>query len=204
MTDKVSEVIKSANVGRLIKLNAFGDFLQYEVTDKDVLEQNGQTVADDYNATVLGYFDTQYLGATSVAETYTVGGTTYGYAKDYSNYVRIDTLFENEYSTAVTNGETEAGSVRDYWLALSMPEFMNKLMNYLVTLTTQLQTYAAQAEQFAAYVTYQNNGGTETFTVTYGAYSNYYHGSSTYAQTLDAWANSGSLYQYSMWITTQS
>ncbi|MBO7526235.1 MAG: hypothetical protein J6T42_05525, partial [Clostridia bacterium] len=63
LTEKVSGVVKNANVGELIKLNAFGSYLPYEITKGEVLTQNGVSSDDE---TVVGYYDLTYVGASQV------------------------------------------------------------------------------------------------------------------------------------------
>ena len=188
LTEKVSGVVKNANVGELIKLNAFGSYLPYEITKGEVLTQNGVSSDDE---TVVGYYDLTYVGASQV-KAFNIDDVDYNYTLDYSNYVNLDTLFESDYDNAITSGDIQntdseqsdyVPNVRSYWLNMSMPEFMAKLMGVLSQMTALIEdatnaSYYAYCGGYAAakgysiesyeiskayYVQYVDGGGDKSY-----------------------------------------
>ena len=92
---------------------------------------------------------------------------------------------------------------------MPMTDFMDALMTQVGTMMVALQAAQEQITQFMAYVTYQNNGGGETYATTYGAYTVYSNngGTDSYATTLDnyhTYAVGGGMLNYSTWVVTMA
>ena len=191
LTEKVGGVVKSANVYGLIRLNAFGTFLPYEITEGEVITANGGT-SDD--ATVVAYYDPYYTGSSEI-KNFDFDGDgidEYSYTLSYADYKKLDSLFTNDYDNAITSGDIQntdseqsdyVPNVRSYWLNMSMPEFMAKLMGVLSQMTALIEdatnaSYYAYCGGYAAakgysiesyeiskayYVQYVDGGGDKSY-----------------------------------------
>ena len=159
LTTKVNEVVKNANVGALIKLNAFGTFLPYEVTKGEVM--TAYTGVDNDDRTIIGYYDLGYVGATDVLpyDTDGDGVDDYDYVLDYSNYKLLDELFRTDAPDANTDGTISDGESRAYWLSLEMPEFMGKLMTVMTTMSGALVTAQETIAELTDYQGYSYYSG---------------------------------------------
>ena len=204
----VNDIKDNVTVGTIFpetKTGAATGFMSLLDPDWTIGEMSDRVVETLTNDTKISKFiELGILGDTTDPASAFYVGTAPGATVENTtetNYATLDDLFVNAYAAGITNWSTTP-NVRTYWLNLTMPDFMNGMINGMSDYVTNMTSYLTYVGIRSAL-----SASTMDYTDTVYAYYRYNTSHASYAVSVNdykTWctANPMSAYatDYSTWI----